>query len=361
MTATFGLLSLILSAASALYLQLPTFLLSLGYGWSHNYPAKRWVFRILALATFLLFINTSPAPWVLLSIAIPFAFFWIFSLFNAYPNFFITLDDKQIIKQKAIVYPSNTEVVGYTDDNGESICYPIDEMVMPRDILNDTFAGKPLLVTYCGGCRSTMLFNPVVDGQRLTFEVLSVHRRNMTMRDLQTGTVWQQGTGEAMFGKLKGKQLEWYYYQQTTLADWIKENPNTFVAKEADNIRKGVVPKGLWLKVLNKVTGTLVGPGKTDLTGLPLREKVWGLQLTGLSKAYPISELKTVTEITDNLGNVDIVIKYNPDTNQIVGVNRTTNERLIFQYRWWLGWKEFHPNTEIWQAKNCLMTALDNV
>lgn len=355
MTVTFGILSLVLSVVSALYLQLPTFFLSLGYGWSHNYPTKRWVFRILALATFLLFINTSPTTCILLSIAIPFAFFWTFSLFNANPNLFIALDDKQIIKQNDRIYSDNTEVVGYTDDNGNSICYPVDEMVMPRHILNDKFNDKPLLVSYCAACRSTMLYNPVVDGQRLTFEVLGVHRRNMIIRDLQTGTVWQQGTGEAMFGKLKGKQLEFYYYQQTTLTDWIAQNPNTFIAKESDNIRKSFVPKDRLMKVLKKVTVNFVAPGKTDLTGLSLREKVWGLQLNGQSKAYPISELKKATEITDNLGGVDIVIKYNPDTNQIDGINKTTNEKLKFQNHWWFGWKEFHPDTEIWtEEKNSL-------
>src|SRR5690349_11291684 len=102
MTATFGVLSLIFSVVSALYFQLSTFILSLGYRWSHNYPTKRWILRILALATFLLFIDTGPSTWVLLSIAIPFAFFWILSLFNAYPNFFVALDDKQIIKQKDV-------------------------------------------------------------------------------------------------------------------------------------------------------------------------------------------------------------------------------------------------------------------
>ncbi len=148
MTVIFGILSLTLSVVSALYLQLPTFFLILGYSWSHNYPAKRWIFRILALATFLFFINTTPTLLTLFSVGIPFAFFWTFSLFNANPNVFIALDDKQIIKQKDRIYSDNTEIVGYTDDNGNSICYPIDEMIMPRHILNDTFNDKPLLVSY---------------------------------------------------------------------------------------------------------------------------------------------------------------------------------------------------------------------
>ena len=354
MTLIFGILCLTLSFVIAFYLQLPTFFLALGYSWSHNYPAKRWIFRILALATYLLFINTAPTLFTLFSVSIPFAFFWVFSLFNANPNVFIALDDKQIIKQKDRIYSGNTEIVGYTDNNGNSICYPIDEMIMPRHILNDNFNGNPLLVSYCAGCRSTMLYNPVVDGQRLVFEVVGVYRRNMIIRDLQTGTIWQQGTGKAMFGKLKGKQLEFYYYQQTTLTDWIKQFPNTFIAKESDNIRKSLFPKGLLFKALKKVTGRFVAPGKTDLSGLPLREKVWGLQLNGQSKAYPISELKKIKEFTDNLGGVGIVIKYNPDTNQIDGKNKTTNEQLKFQNHWWFGWKEFHPNTEIWKEKTVL-------
>src|SRR5690606_23085196 len=201
-------------------------------------------------------------------------FFWTFSLFNANPNLFIALDDKQIIKQNDRIYSDNTEVVGYTDDNGNSICYPVDEMVMPRHILNDKFNDKPLLVSYCAACRSTMLYNPVVDGQRLTFEVLGVHRRNMIIRDLQTGTVWQQGTGEAMFGKLKGKQLEFYYYQQTTLTECIDQNRNPYIATESDHIRKRFLPTDRLMKVLKQVTANLVARGKTDLTGMALRQQV---------------------------------------------------------------------------------------
>lgn len=346
-----GILSLILSVVTTLYLQLPTFILPLGYAWSHNYTLKRWILRVLALIAFLFFINTAPTLLTLLAIGIPFAFFWIFSLFNANSNLFIALDNKQIIKQKYRIYSDATEVIGYIDNNGNAICYPVYEMIMPRHILNDTFSDKPLLVSFCAACRSTMLYNPVVNGQRLTFEVLGVHRRNMIIRDLQTGTVWQQGTGEAMYGKLKGKQLEFYYYQQTTLADWIKQYPHTFIAKESDKIRKSFAPKNRLLRVILKVTGRLIAPGKTDLTGLPAREKIWGLQLDGQSKAYPISELKKVTEITDCLGDIEIQIRYNPDNNQINGIASKTNELLNFQNHWWFGWKEFHPDTEIWKKK----------
>ncbi len=351
MTAILGVISLILSILSALYLQLPTFILAVGYSWSHNYPIKRWIFRITALILFLLFLNGDPMLWAILLIGIPFLFFWIFSLFNANPNLFIALNEHQIIKQKERIYPKDTEVVGYIDPNGNAICYPVDEMVMPRHLLNDVFCDQPLFISFCAACRSTMIYNPIVDGQRLTFEVLGVHRRNMVIRDLQTGTVWQQSIGEAMYGELKGKQLEFYPYQQTTLADWINQYPNTFIAKESNNVRKSFVPKDKLMKILKKVTATFIAPGKTNLAGLPPREKIWGVQLNGQSKAYPISELKKVTAITDSIGGMEIRIHYNQNDNLINGIVALTNEPLKFQSHWWFGWKEFHPDTEIWKAK----------
>lgn len=350
MTITLGILSLILSLISAMYLQIPTFILAVGYRWAHNYPIKRWIFRIAALITFLLFIYTDPKLWIILSFGIPFTLFWIFSTFNANPNVFISLNEHLIIKQKDSIYPDDTEMVGYLDGTGEAICYPIYAMVMPRHLLNDIFCDKPIAVTFCAGCRSTMIYNPVIDGQRLTFDVLAVYRRNMIIMDNQTGTVWQQATGEAMYGKLKGKQLEYYPYQQTTLIEWKLEHPNTYIAKESDKVRKSFMPKSRLMKML-KITETMIPPGKADLTGLSVREKIWGLEINGKSKAYPIFELKKIKEITDNLGGVEIEIHYNPKNNIIHGVISTTNEQLKFQNHWWFGWKEFHPETEIWKGK----------
>lgn len=344
----FGVLCLICSFIGALYLQLPTFILFLGYGWSHNYPLKRWIMRIFALGFFLIFISLSPSLWMLYLFGIPFIFFWIFSLFNANTNLFVVLNEQQIIKQKEQIYTAETGVVGYVGKSNNAICYPVNEMIIPRHLLNDIFIGQPILVSYCAACKSTMVYNPVVDNQRLSFEVVGVRRRNMIIRDIQTGTIWQQGTGEAVYGKLKGQKLDHYHYQQISLKNWINEYPNTFIAKEGNNIKRSLVPKSRLVKIL-KVTEKFIAPGKTDLTGLPLREIIWGLELNDMSIAYPLSELKKITEVYDSLGGIDIHIEYNPDTNRIYGKNIVTNEILKFQQHAWFGWKEFHPETKIWQ------------
>lgn len=173
----------------------------------------------------------------------------------------------------------------------------------------------------------------------------------MVIRDVQTGTIWQQGTGEAMHGKLKGKRLDFYSYQQMTLEQWTKEYPDTFIAQEGTNIKRSFVPKKKLMKVLNKVTSTFIAPGNTNLTGLAEREKIWGLEYNGINKTYPISELQKTKRIIDKIGDLEIEITYNSKNNQIKGKNLETNEKLKFQNHWWFGWKEFHPNTEIWKNK----------
>src|SRR5690606_21876880 len=122
MIITLGIISVLLSVLTALYLQLPTFILGLGYGWSHNYPTKRWILRILALLVFVSFVTQTSSSGLIIGIGLPFLFFWIFSLFNANPNLFVALEEKDIIKQKEKVYPDRTEVVGYVDNQGNAIC-----------------------------------------------------------------------------------------------------------------------------------------------------------------------------------------------------------------------------------------------
>jgi hypothetical protein len=349
MNIVFYLSALLTAIICAAYLQLPTFVLALGYRWFLHYKTKRWVLRLLSVLLGAIFvISTNSLTFFIIGL-IPILFFLIFSLFNATPNVYISLSGNQILKEKVSGYPSETEVLGFYNEQGNAICYPLYEMIQPRHILNDTFLGKPVLVSYCMACRSAMVYNPIINGRRLNFDVIGVYRRNMVMMDKETGTVWQQGTGEAMIGILKGAELEILPYQLTTLSEWVKQYPNTFIARESEEVKDGIFSKERLMKMM-KITESLIAPGKTSLDGLPLRETIFGIALNGLSKAYPVTELKKKTHFTDQLGDTSITITYNPQTNFLTATVSGTKEIIPAQSHWWFGWKEFHPNTEIWKA-----------
>lgn len=350
MNIVFYLSALLTAIISAAYLQMPTFILALGYLWFHNYKIKRWFFRIFSLVFIMLFVaNTQSIAAILIGL-IPILFFLIFSMINANPKVYISLSKNQILKLKEADYASETEVLGFDNEHGNAICYPLYEMIKPRHILNDTFQNKPILVSYCMACRSAMVYNPLVKGQRLHFDVLGVYRRNMVMMDRETGTVWQQGTGEAIFGTLKGSQLEILPYQQTTLQEWLTQYPNSFIAKESTDVKDGIFSKERLMKMM-KVTETLVAPGKTNLEGLPLRESIFGIELNDYSKAYPITELKKKNEFLDRVGDTEVRVKYDTQSNFITIIETQSGKVIPTQSHWWFGWKEFHPKTEIWKAQ----------
>lgn len=351
MPVIWAIATLLFSFAAAAYLQIPTFVLALGYGWSHAFGPKRWVLRAAALAAFVAFLSSAPPAWAIGATAVPSAFFWVFSLLNANPNIFRALDAEHIVKRRAPVGDGAQLVVGLCAEGIPAVCYPLESMVIPRHVLNDSVGERPVLISFCAACRSSLVYDRVVAGRVLSFEVIGVRRRNMILRDRETGTIWQQGTGEAVYGALRGRQLEMLPAQQMSQDDWLSCHPDSLIAAEAPGAPRGLIPKDRLLKML-EVTKTLMVPGYTGLDGLGLRETVWGVTVGDRSKAYPVSQLRRVSSFGDRVGSTDIEIRYNLATNHIEGWERPTGKRLVLQSHWWLGWKEFHPDTEVWEASS---------
>ena len=51
------------------------------------------------------------------------------------------------------------------------------------------------------------MWDRAVDGRILRFHLGGVNNQNLLLVDEETGSWWQQITGECLFGPLKGKQL----------------------------------------------------------------------------------------------------------------------------------------------------------
>ena len=64
-----------------------------------------------------------------------------------------------------------------------------------------------------------------MDGKRLTFRLAGINNQNFVMEDLETGSWWQQVTGAAFLGPLKGRRLTPIEYDQLTFATWRSESP----------------------------------------------------------------------------------------------------------------------------------------
>ncbi len=69
----------------------------------------------------------------------------------------------------------------------------------------------------------------MVNGQRLSFDVLGLYQDVFMMRDRQTGTVWAHLDGTASQGPLVGERLGFVPLPQMTWGDWRVEHPDTLV------------------------------------------------------------------------------------------------------------------------------------
>ena len=95
----------------------------------------------------------------------------------------------------------------------ESRWYPYSILVW-HEIVNDSFGGKEVAVTFCPLCATGIVYNRSVNGETLSFGVSGLlHQSNLLMYDRQTESLWSQSKGEAVTGKLIGEKLSLLPFQ----------------------------------------------------------------------------------------------------------------------------------------------------
>jgi hypothetical protein len=264
---------------------------------------------------------------------------------------------------------SNRLVLGVSI-NGEAKAYPIQFLGYHHHI-QDTVGGKPIMVTYCTVCRTGRVFEPIVNGKKEKFRLVGMDHFNAMLEDATTKSWWRQVTGEAIAGKLKGKQLPELLSTQTSLGDWLQLNPNSLIMQADPN----------FIKSYDSTFKFESGKSKSKLTGtdsLSWKDKSWviGVKAGKDTKAYDWNELKKQRIIQDKIESTPVLIVLSkneksffaferPDANSTFTLNGDTlllnNRRLridgkgidtVFVLKplpasqeFWHSWRTFHPDT----------------
>jgi len=227
-----------------------------------------------------------------------------------------------------------------------------------------------------------------VNGQRLIFQVAGVYRRNMIIRDRQTGTLWQHATGEALLGSLKGTQLQPLGSELTRWSKWKEMIPNTSLAVEPIPVHgrfPGLIPRDRLEYLLETFSTNYAAPGFVTDNRLPMHEEIVGVSLTGVDRAYPLVAIRNQGVIHDRIGENSIAIVYDADADHVIAFNCLVSDKIIeltpangalsslegmmrwtfmgnpltantpplqklqIERQWWLGWIEFHPTSDVYQ------------
>ena len=121
-------------------------------------------------------------------------------------------------------------------EGGEARAYPL-QILLWHEIANDTIAGRPIVVTFCPLCNTSLVFDRRVGGQELSFGTTGLLRlSDLVMWDRQTHSWWQQALGEGIVGTFTGTRLERIDSQILSFEEFARAYPTGLVlSREAAN------------------------------------------------------------------------------------------------------------------------------
>ena len=257
-------------------------------------------------------------------------------------------EPKFIAADKASFLNPDDRVLGLYH-NGIARAYPI-LILNYHEIVNDKFGKDAVVVSFCPLCGTGMVFSSAIEGVNRQFGVSGLlYNSDMLLYDRESESLWSQIMMQAISGPLKGLTLEPLAVTHTSWQDWKSKHPNT--------------------QVLSRDTGysrdysrsPYPGYEQSTMVMFPVsnisaryhpKERVLGLQIENIFKAYPFSELakSRSSKIADVVAGKSITVIFNSKhrTATVLDANQKEIPGVI---SFWFAWVAFHPETEIYTEK----------
>ena len=234
---------------------------------------------------------------------------------------------------------------------GNAYAYPRHIMNW-HEIVNDEIEDQAFVVTYCPLCGSGLAFSSYVEEQKLSFGVSGLlYNNDLIFYDNQTESLWSQIEKRSIAGKLVGEKLEQLYLEHTTWSVWRDKHPNSKVLSEDQGFKRNYrhdpytgydTSSQVFFKTLRQT------PNEYHT-----KEKVLGVEVGELSKAYPFSELRAngLANFEDTLGDMKYRVVWNADA-QSATIESLGNQVITPTVAFWFAWYNFHPESVIFKADN---------
>ncbi len=166
-----------------------------------------------------------------------------------------------------------------------------------------------------------------MDGQVLHFSLAGINNQNFIMRDKETGTWWQQVSGKAIHGPLKGRQLKRVFHDELSFVLWKGEKPEGRVLRPDERLAAGNKYESAdWETKVGKMR---VVEGVDVDKRLAPRTLVLGLEVGDKSIAYPLAALQKQSPIMDVIGSTPIMLLLGEDKRSVRAFERIVDGRRL--------------------------------
>jgi hypothetical protein len=197
--------------------------------------------------------------------------------------------------------------------NGDARAYPL-RIIDWHEMVNDTVGGVPVSLAYCTLCGSAILYDGRAGDRVFRFGTSGMlYRSNKLMYDRQTRSLWEQYTGEPVWGELvgSGTRLKILPVTHTTYGQWLKDHPETKVLDIRTGFPRDYTPGAAYGHYFN--SEQLMFPAPNREGGLHPKSVVYTVRLDGETVAYPIRTLASATFLIDLVAGQRLVIMATAD------------------------------------------------
>ena len=204
--------------------------------------------------------------------------------------------------------------------------YPL-EILIWHEIVNDVVDGQPVAVTFCPLCNASIVFDRQVGDRTLDFGTTGKLRKSdLIMYDRQTESWWQQALGEAIAGEFTGTRLTFLASQVMSFGDFAAAFPDgeVLAIPAAGGRSYGRNP----YEGYDSTARPFLYEGALDAR-LPATERVVGIQLSDVARAYPFATLTKHGVVNDDLADTPIVIFFKRGVSSALDTARIDQGRDV--------------------------------
>ena len=192
--------------------------------------------------------------------------------------------------------------------NGDARAYP-RRIIDWHEMVNDTVGGVPVSLAYCTLCGSAILYDGRAGGAVHRFGTSGLlYRSNKLMYDRATNSLWEQYTGEPVWGDLAGSGLRLNVLPvvHTTWEEWLAAHPDTRVLDIETGHFRDYREGAAYARYF--ASSGLMFPVPDRRGPLAVKDSVYAVRHNGEVVAYPILLLGERGFVEDEIGGERAVV-----------------------------------------------------
>jgi hypothetical protein len=252
-----------------------------------------------------------------------------------------SIDDPKYVAADEAGHVGDDDLVITLVYKGEHFAFPT-KILDHHEIVNDTFAGAPLAITWCPLCGSAVGIERTVAGKTTTFGVSGVlYNSDLVLYDRSTETLWDQIEAQGIVGPMTGEKLTLVPVSMSKWGRWRAKHPDTQVLTTHTGFDKDYTADRF---AEYRESTRLFMPVSATSDQLHAKTVVYGFDLEAGKIAY--TEELLAKPYTHEFAGQEATVTLGEDGT----VTMQRNGQTYYPIRlFWFAWYTFHPETVLAQ------------